>query len=653
MTSATKVNIDIETYSEADLPKVGVYRYADDPTFDVLLFSYSIDGGRVTCLDLTKEDLPQEIADMLMDEKVIKQAFNAQFERVCLSYYLYNYNEGFTDRFQLLDPSQWRCSMVHAYSLGLPGSLAKCAEYLGVAEQKDQAGTQLINYFSKPAKPTKANGGRTRNLPKHDPEKWEAYISYNIQDVKTEMAIADRLDKVPMANKEWAMYSLDQTINDRGVEVDQDLAESAIRLMDKQSDRIQARLIELTGLDNPNSVAQLTEWLKDHGYPHDNLRKKVVEESAKDEGLSPEVREVLKLRLAGSNASTKKYQVMDRAICRDGRIRGLLQFYGASRTGRWAGRLLQVQNLPRNYLGGLDHARDLVKAEDIEALELIYDEVPEVLKQLIRTGIVAKEGYHFLVSDYSAIEARVIAWLAGEEWSLQAFKDHGKIYEATANQMFNLGGVDKVTPAYRQRGKVATLALGYQGGVGALKAMGALDMGIPESDLQDLVNAWREANANIVNFWYETENKAIKTVKDGQPRWTAGGRIVVKKDSGFLRFVLPSGRSLNYPRPRLVDGQFGPSLAYEDGKTLIETYGGKLVENLVQATARDILAEGLKQLEAKGYQIVFHVHDEVVIEAPKDLRVDRVNELLAIVPEWAEGLPLNAEGFETEFYMKD
>ena len=646
-----QMNIDIETYSEADLPKVGVYRYADDPSFDILLFSYSLDGGEVTCLDLTQQDLPQDIADLLVDKAVKKKAFNAQFERVCLSRYLYT--KGFVDEFAWLDPSQWECTMVHAYSLGLPGSLGRCAEFLGVREQKDQAGTHLINYFSKPAR-----GKRDRNRPEDDPEKWEDYVNYNIQDVKTEMAIAERLDKLPMTDSEWELYALDQTINDRGVQIDQDLAESAIDLMAKRTDAIQTRLKDLTGLENPNSVAQLTEWLQERGYPNDNVRKANVEEASQDEGLDPDVREVLKLRLEGANTSTKKYHVMDSATGSDGRIRGLLQFYGASRTGRWAGRLLQVQNLPRNYLGGLDHARDLVKAEDVEALELIYDEVPEVLKQLLRTGIVAKDGHHFLVSDYSAIEARVIAWLAGEEWSLQAFRDHGKIYEATADQMFHLGGVDQVTPEYRQRGKVATLALGYQGGVGALKQMGALSMGIPESDLQGLVDAWREANSNVVSFWYDTDNKAKQTIQDGRVRTTAGGRIKIKKEKGFLRFILPSGRAINYPHPKLVPGKFGETIEYDGqgtraGFVRLETYGGKLVENLVQATARDLLAEGLKRLDEAGYQTVFHVHDEAVIEAPLDQSVEPVNDLLAVAPDWADGLPLNADGFETKFYMKD
>ncbi|WPJ91057.1 DNA polymerase [Facklamia hominis] len=650
------LNIDIETYSEADLPQVGVYRYADDPSFDILLFSYAIDGGEVTCIDLTKGKLPQHLVKALLDPKVTKKAYNAQFERVCLSHYLFN--EGFTDHFDWLDPSQWQCTMIHALSLGLPGSLGRCASYLNVMEQKDQAGTQLINYFSKPCKGTKRNGGRTRNLPEHDPEKWADYVKYNIQDVKTEMAIAKRLEALAVPDFEWEMWHLDQRINDRGVELDMDLAESAVEVMEKRSHKNLRRMQDLTGLRNPNSVAQLTDWLEAEGYPYDNLRKGNVEKALEEGKLSPKVKEVLDLRLANSNTSTKKYIVMEEAVCQDGRIRGLLQFYGASRTGRWAGRLLQVQNLPRNYLKSIGLARQLVKEKEVEAIELIFDELPEVLKQLLRTGIVAEEGRHFVISDYSAIEARVIAWLAGEEWAIQAFRDHGKIYEVTANQMFNLGGIENVTKSYRQRGKVATLALGYQGGVGALKAMGALDMGIPEEDLQPLVDSWRKANPNIVNFWYDVDKKAKATVVDGLSRRTASGRIRFSKEKGFLRIQLPSGRYISYPRPKLADGRFGQVIEFEGqglrvGIEKIETYGGKLVENIVQATARDILAEGIKRIEKKGYPIVFHVHDEVVVEAPLDVHTEELNQLLATNPTWAEGLPLGAAGFETEYYMKD
>lgn len=650
------LNIDIETYSEADLPKVGVYRYADDPSFDILLFSYAIDGGEVTCIDLTEDKLPQHLVKALLDPKVTKKAYNTQFERVCLSHYLFN--EGFTEHFDWLDPSQWQCTMIHALSLGLPGSLGRCASYLKVMEQKDQAGTQLINYFSKPCKKTKKNGGRTRNLPEHDPEKWADYVKYNIQDVKTEMAIARRLEALAVPDFEWEMWHLDQMINDRGVELDMDLAESAVEVMEKRSQKNLRRMQDLTGLKNPNSVAQLTDWLEAEGYPYDNLRKGNVEKALEEGKLSPKVKEVLDLRLANSNTSTKKYIVMEEAVCQDGRIRGLLQFYGASRTGRWAGRLLQVQNLPRNYLKNIGLARRLVKEKEVEAIELIFDELPEVLKQLLRTGIVAKEGRHFVISDYSAIEARVIAWLAGEEWAIQAFRDHGKIYEATANQMFNLGGIENVTKSYRQRGKVATLALGYQGGVGALKAMGALDMGIPEEDLQPLVDSWRKANPNIVNFWYDVDKKAKATVVDGLSRKSASGRIRFTKEKGFLRIQLPSGRYISYPRPKLADGRFGQVIEFEGqglrvGIEKIETYGGKLVENIVQATARDILAEGIKRIEKKGYPIVFHVHDEVVVEAPLNAHTEELNHLLATNPEWAEGLPLGAAGFETEYYMKD
>lgn len=650
------INIDIETYSEADLHNVGVYRYADDSTFDILLFSYAIDGGEVVCIDLTEEALPEDIVAMLFNKEVKKKAYNAQFERVCLSHYLHK--KGYTEAFEWLDPQQWECTMIHALSLGLPGSLGRCAEYLGVMEQKDQAGTQLINFFSKPCRATKANGMRTRNLPEHDLDRWQAYVDYNIQDVKTEMAIADRLASLPMLPQEWHLWHLDQMINDRGVELDMKLAHAAVELMDERAEQNLARMKALTGLENPNSVKQLTEWLVEEGYPYDNLRKASVEKASEEGSLSPKVCEVLELRLANSNTSTKKYVMMEDAMCSDGRIRGLLQFYGASRTGRWAGRLLQVQNLPRNYIKLIDDARTLTKNKDIQAIELIFDDLPEVLKQLLRTAIEARKEHHFLVSDYSAIEARVVAWLAGEEWAIEAFRDHGKIYEATANQMFHLGGIENVTSDYRQRGKVATLALGYQGGVGALKAMGALDMGIPEEDLQPLVDTWREANANIVSFWYDVDRKAKLTVQDGKPRLTAGGRVKLSREKGFLRITLPSGRSLSYPKPRIGEGKFGSVIEFDGqgakvGFTTVETYGGKLVENIVQATARDILAEGIKRVEGDGYEIVFHVHDEVVVEAPRSESVERINELLTIVPDWAKGLPLGAEGFETDYYMKD
>lgn len=648
-----QLNIDIETYSSADLFKVGVYKYVDVPDFAILLFAYSIDRGPVECLDLTTEELPTPIVNALLDDDVIKVAFNAQFERVCLSKYL-----GTT-----LNPAAWRCTMVWANELGLPASLAQCAKYLGIEEQKDTRGKALISYFSKPCKPTKVNGGRTRNLPEHDQEKWETFIEYCIQDVKTEMAIADRLGKVPVPDSEWAIYAADQVINDRGVAVDLDLAHEAVALTDRLAEENLLKLHELTGLDNPNSVQQLKGWLASRGLQVDSLSKAVVSELIADDTLADDVREVLRLRQALSNSSTKKYVMMTNATCDDGRIRGILQFYGANRTGRWAGRLLQVQNLPRNYLDDLEFARDLVKAGDADGIELMYGDVPDTLKQLIRTALIPKQGYHFLVSDFSAIEARVIAWYAKQEWVLDVFRTHGKIYEATAAQMFGLGAVEDYDwkshagKDMRQRGKVATLALGYQGGTGALIAMGALKQGIPEEDLPDIVQKWRRANARIVNLWRTVQSCVIQALSEGGVVTGPRGLKFYKK-YGFLFIQLPSGRRLSYAKAHLEEGEYGPAIYYEgQGDRVVftkqQTYGGKLVENIVQATARDILAASILRISDK-YPVVFHVHDEVICEVPQERGdINELNELLAITPDWCSDLPLKAAGFETKFYMKD
>lgn len=648
-----QLNIDIETYSSADLLKVGVYKYVDAPDFDILLFAYSINHGPVECLDLTTETLPDMLVDALLDDTVIKVAFNAQFERVCLSKYL-----GTT-----LNPAAWRCTMVWANELGLPASLAQCAKYLGIEEQKDARGKALIGYFSKPCKPTKVNGGRTRNLPEHDTEKWQTFIEYCIQDVKTEMAIADRLSKVPVPDSEWAIYAADQVINDRGVAVDLDLAHEAVALTDRLAEENLLKLHELTGLENPNSVQQIKLWLAERGLQIESLSKAVVSELIADDTLADDVREVLRLRQALSNSSTKKYVMMTNATCEDGRIRGILQFYGANRTGRWAGRLLQVQNLPRNYLDDLEFARDLVKAGDADGIELMFGDVPDTLKQLIRTALIPKQGYHFLVSDFSAIEARVIAWYAKQEWVLDVFRTHGKIYEATAAQMFGLGDVESYDwkshegKDMRQRGKVATLALGYQGGTGALIAMGALKQGIPEEDLPDIVQKWRKANARIVNLWRTVQSCVIQALSEGGVVSGPRGLKFYKK-YGFLFIQLPSGRRLSYAKAHLEEGEYGPAIYYEgQGDRVVftkqQTYGGKLVENIVQATARDILAASILRISDK-YPVVFHVHDEVICEVPQESGdINKLNELLAITPEWCSDLPLKAAGFETMFYMKD
>lgn len=648
------LNIDIETYSDIDL-KFGVYKYCDSQNFEILLFAYSVDGGPVECIDLTIDELPEEIEQAISDPSVVKIAFNAQFERICLSRHL---------NILWLDPKQWSCTMIHSNELGLPASLGQCARYLNIEQQKDTRGTQLINYFSKPCKPTKANGQRTRNMPEHDPEKWQTFIDYCIQDVVVEMAIADKLNRFPVKETEWQLYSLDQQINDRGAEIDHKLASSAIEIMNDLTEVNMNKLKEVTGLDNPNSLKQFKEWLADQGTPFESLGKDLVVKALELGELPENVSEALRLRLSLSNSSTKKYLMMDGARCSDGRIHGILQFYGANRTGRWAGRLLQVQNLPRNYLDEIGFARDLVKKKDTEAIRWFYDEVPDTLKQLIRTGLVAKEGYRFIVSDFSAIEARVIAWYAKENWVLDVFKTHGKIYEATAAQMFHLGEVAEYDwkshegKDMRQRGKIAQLALGYQGSVGALKAMGALDQGIPENELQDIVDRWRGANKKIVRFWYDTQKAVISCLQNGGVTKGPRGLKFFKK-SGFLFIQLPSGRKLAYAKAHIEEGKYGDAVFYEgQGDKVMftkqQTYGGKLVENIVQATARDVLAEAMLRLDREGFPIVFHVHDEAIAEVPDGERsIEEMNRIMSVNPAWSDGLPLSAEGFETKYYMKD
>ncbi|HIH7972709.1 TPA: DNA polymerase [Streptococcus suis] len=637
------LNIDIETYSSNDI-KDGVYKYVDAPDFEVLLFAYSLDGGPVECIDLTRQNLPFEIQKAIFSDEVRKSAFNAQFERVCLSKHF--------DAPYYLDPSQWRCTMVHAQELGLPSSLEKCASYLNLAQEKDTAGKNLIKYFSVPCKPTKANGGRTRNLPEHDPEKWQMFIDYCKQDVVVEMAIAERLSVLPVADREWDFYTADQRINDRGVALDAELVESALYCKDVKMDMLFDELRSTTGLDNPNSRAQLLPWLKTHGYSASGLTKADVQKELKT--ASGELKRVLELKLQTAMSSLKKYEAMERAMCSDGRVHGLLQFYGASRTGRWAGRVVQVQNLARNYIKDLDDARNYVKARDIEAVEILYDSLNDTLKQLVRTAFVAEGDKEFYVSDFSAIEARVIAWYAKEQWRLEVFSTHGKIYEASASQMFHIP-IEDVDKELRQKGKIAELALGYQGGPGALKQMGALEMGVAEDELQSLVDDWRRANPGIVQFWKDVQTAAVKALRTRAV--IKLGRLRFKYSKGFLLIQLPSGRQLAYARAKLEDGDYGPKLTYEGQGdkayfTKQETYGGKLVENIVQATARDILAEAILRLEKNGYPVVFHVHDECIVEA-RDTTIETINELMAQAPDWADGLPLNSEGYVTKYYKKD
>lgn len=644
-----RLNIDIETRSAADLPKVGVYKYTEDPEFKILLFAYSIDGGPVQLVDLTKvKELPRKLAIMLDNKDYQKVAFNAQFERLSLTRYLRKL--GYIGSAAWLNPAEWRDTMVEAAELGLPTSLKRAAEYLGVEQQKDSRGVRLISYFSKP----KRGGGF--HEPDEAPEDWQTFCEYNIQDVYTEMSIAERLSIHPVKQSEWEFWAMDQRINDRGVGIDTDLATGAINLMEHQNEANMARLREVTGLDNPNSLKQIKDWLTAKGYPMPKLGKALVQELLEKDDLPADIREAMELRLKLSNASTKKYLMMISAVCNDGRIHGLLQFYGATRTGRWAGRLLQVQNLPRNYMKQLDEARDLVKREDAETIETVWGSIPDTLKQLIRTGLTPKPGNRFLVADFSAIEARVIAWYAHEEWTLEAFRTHGKIYEATASQMFSIP-MDQIDKQTRQKGKVATLALGYQGGTGALVAMGALNMGLTEDELPELVTRWRKANKHIVQFWYNIQDAAIEALTDG--KMTAVGPLRFFKQDQWLFIRLPSGRKLAYSKAHLEDGNYGDRIVYEgQGDKVafakLETYGGKLVENIVQATARDLLAGAMLNLEKAGYPPVFHIHDEVIVDLPKGRgSLDEMVKVMTQVPDWAEGLPLNAAGFESDYYKKN
>ena len=635
------LNIDIETKSGNEI-KYGVRKYVDSIDFEILLFAYSIDGGEVEVVDFTKGvDVPLEVNLALTDPSVTKIAFNASFERTCIS----------RDMRRPLPAEQWRDTMIWGMELGLPASLEQMAKYLKVPQQKDTEGKRLIRKYCIPKK----NGSFCEE---YEGEDWQLFKSYVAQDVRAEMSIAEELAPYPIADSEWELWALDQNINDRGVGIDMDLVRAALLLDEETSAAAKEQLKTLTGLDNPNSVMQLKKWLGEQGLQVQSLGKEQVTEILADAETPKLVREALLLRQATSNSSIKKYDMLNNATCRDDRIHGILQFYGATRTGRWAGRLLQVQNLPRGSLKPheLVTARDFVKDQDMEALDIIWGDVPEVLKSLIRSALIPSDGHEFIVSDFSAIEARVIAWLAGETWVLDTFREGHDIYKATANQMFHLGGVDKVDKAMRQRGKVATLALGYQGGTGALQAMGALKMGIKEDELQGLVNAWRKANPNIVKFWRRVEAAAKRALEFGTKVSLRGTGISFYVRDTFLMIGLPNGRSIAYANATLEDGR----IRYE-GKSMtsstfqkLDTYGGKLVENIVQATARDVLGESMIRLEKLGYKIVAHVHDEVILDVPIGVtNIDEINEQMAINPEWTEGLPLAAAGFRSDFYMKD
>lgn len=640
--------IDIETYSDVDLISCGVYKYSSSPHFEILLIAYSVDDEETVCIDVANgEEPPKEFMEMLLDDTVTKTAFNANFERICFSNY---YQHSFR-------PEAWRCTAVQAAMLALPLSLEGVGAVLGLDKQKMTEGKELIKYFCSPCKATKSNGGRTRNLPKDAPEKWRQFKTYCIRDVDVEKQIRQRLAKFPIPKREQEIYCLDQRINDRGIMVDRNLVNHAVACDLLYKETATARAYELTGLENPNSVSQLKFWLKEKGLEVDSLAKDTVKDlSMKAEG---DVQEVLKLRLATSKTSVKKYEAIDRSVCAENRVHGLLQFYGANRTGRWAGRLVQIHNLPQNHLPDLELARALVSEGRYEEVELFYESTPNVLSELIRTAFVAKPGCRFIISDYSAIEARVLAWLAGEEWRLQVFETHGKIYEASASAMFHvpIEEITKTSPL-RQKGKISELALGYGGAVGALTSMGALKMGLTEEELPGLVSTWRSANPHITAFWWAVDEAAITAVRDKKP--SKVGRVSFEYKSGILFVTLPSGRKLSYVKPRMMLNKFGrEGLTYEEiGESKkwmrLETYGPKLVENIVQAASRDILAEAMLRLEKEGFDIVCHVHDEVVLEVPDGKSsVEEVNEIMAVNPVWTEGLPLKAAGFESPFYKKD
>ena len=643
------ISIDIETFSSVDLTKSGVYRYTESPDFEVMLFGYSVDGGAVSVVDLAMgEKIPPAILSALKDETIIKYAFNANFERICLSRML-GYETG-----TYLDPSSWHCTMIWSAYMGLPLSLQGCGTVLNLDKQKLTEGKDLIKYFCVPCQPTKTNGGRTRNRPADAPEKWDRFKAYNARDVETELEIQMKLSKFPVPEYLWDEYHIDQQINDTGVALDMTLVREAIAMDGVSGEELSTSIKSLTALENPNSVSQMKDWLSDNGLQTETLGKKTVVELLK---TAPEhLREVLALRQQLAKSSVKKYQAMQNAVCSDGRARGMFQFYGANRTGRWAGRLIQMQNLPQNHLSDLEEARSLVRCGDFEAVKMLYEDVPDTLSQLIRTAFVAPGDRKFIVADFSAIEARVIAWIAGEDWRQTVFSEGKDIYCASASQMFGVP-VEKhgVNGHLRQKGKIAELALGYGGSVGALKAMGAIEMGLTEDELQPLVSAWRDANPNIVDFWWAVDS-AVKTAVQNKTSTETHG-IAFTYKSGMLFITLPSGRNLAYVKPKIGTNKFGTSsVTYEGvGGTKkwerLESYGPKFVENIVQATARDILCYAMKTL--RNTSMVMHIHDEIVIEADPRMSLEAVCEQMGRTPPWAEGLLLRADGYETKFYRKD
>jgi len=640
--------IDIETYSDVDLTKSGVYAYCDSPQFEILLFAYAFDDEPTEIIDLAcGEQLPKRVLDALEDTAVIKTAFNAAFERTCISKHLG----------KKLSPAAWQCTAVQSAMLALPLSLDGVGEVLDIQRKKLKEGADLVRFFSMPCKATKANGGRTRNLPSHEPEKWERFKAYCIRDVDAEREIRHKLRNYPISESEMRLYQMDQEINDRGILVDRELVANAVLCDTEYKEAVTARAYELTGLVNPNSPAQIKGWLSDRGVEVDSLDKKAVKSMISD--ADGEVLEVLQLRLLMAKTSVKKYEAIERSVCSDGRCHGLLQFYGANRTGRWAGRLVQVQNLPQNHIVDLELARNLVKNRQFDLIDLLYDSTPGVLSELIRTAFVPRPGTRFIVADFAAIEARVLAWFSGEQWRLTTFEEGGDIYCASASQMFGVPVVKHGENGHlRQKGKIAELALGYGGSVGALTSMGALDMGMQEEELQPLVNQWRASNPHITKFWWDVDAVAVKAVKERTS--VTYKNLCFTYRSGILFVTLPSGRSLSYIKPRMTQNRFGrESLTYEGvGESKkwmrIETYGPKLVENIVQATARDLLALAMLRLRDAGFDIVMHIHDEAVLEVPEGVSsVEEICRIMAVAPAWAAGLPLRADGYECPFYKKD
>lgn len=659
------ISIDIETFSSVSLQKCGVYKYAESDDFEILLFGYSIDGGEVEVVDLAMgEKIPEEIIDALTDENIIKWAFNAQFERICLSRYLtdlgvsldpFHDNHPLSiDKTRFLNPSSWHCTMIWAATLGLPLSLEGVGAVLGLEKQKLSEGKNLIKYFCVPCNPTKVNGGRTRNMPYHDKDKWEKFKAYNLRDVETEMGIKQKLSRFPVSDSIWNEYHLDQEINDRGIGVDMTFVSNAIKLDEISKDILTKEIQNKTGLDNPNSVQQMKEWLSDNGLQTETLGKKAVAEMIKD---APEnLADVLSLRQRLAKSSVKKYTAMENAVCLDSRVRGMFQFYGANRTGRFAGRLVQLQNLPQNHMSDLASARGLIRNGEFDMARILYDDIPDTLSQLIRTAFIPQGDNKFIVADFSAIEARVLAWLAGEKWRMKVFEEGKDIYCSSASQMFGVP-VEKhgINGHLRQKGKIAELALGYGGSVGALKAMGAIEMGIAEEELQPLVYAWRNSNPAITNLWWNIDNCVKETVKKRIMTETHG--ILFTYESGFLFITLPSGRRLAYVKPKIGINQFGgESVTYEGvGGTKkwerLESYGPKFCENITQAIARDVLLYAMQTL--RHCSIVAHVHDELIIECDRRVSLDAVCEQMGRTPLWAKGLLLRADGYKCEFYQKD